>query len=183
MVRFPSVLYPFSILLIFSSSDRLLLYRTCHRCASPMPESMLYLLNPNCKRCWLALYLSLSISLSKFNIEWSRQVLRNTRHQAVYSIWQLLVRFIARLHRKLIFTHVQTVFFCQKFVALAYQRFDKILSKLLYHEMYVEKKKKTWGNLVQSDCMIKEQSSRDTWSSMFRTRCNRLLWQRKKQNS
>lgn len=34
MVRFPSVLYPFSILLIFSSSDRLLLYCTCHRCAA-----------------------------------------------------------------------------------------------------------------------------------------------------
>lgn len=34
MVRFLSVLYPFSILLIFSSSERLLLYCTCHRCAA-----------------------------------------------------------------------------------------------------------------------------------------------------
>lgn len=40
MVRFPSLLYPFSILLIFSSSDRLLLYVRV-TAVRPMPESML----------------------------------------------------------------------------------------------------------------------------------------------
>lgn len=102
MVRFPSVLYPFSILLIFSSSDRLLLYRTCHRCAANAriyAVSIFWIRIANIADLLIYLFY---FALSKFNIEWSRQVLRNTRHQAVYSIWQLLVRFIARLRRNLI---------------------------------------------------------------------------------
>lgn len=129
MVRFPSLLLPFSIyiLLIFSSSDRLLLCvpYVCHRCAANARESMLFRIfwNPNCTRVADVLMFSstflicrYSLSRNFFLINWitiSRQVLRNTRHQG--GVQHFFDNYsLIRLDN----TH-------QKFVALAYQRFDK----------------------------------------------------------
>lgn len=111
MVRFPSLLYPFSILLIFSSSDRLLLYRTCHRCAANARiYAVMNLLNLNCKRCWLALSnLFISISLCRnltLNDLGRCCGIRVTRQCTTFSnYWS------------------DSLLDYQKFVALAYQRF------------------------------------------------------------
>lgn len=112
MVRFPSVLYPFSILLIFSSSERLLLYCTCHRCAANARIYAVSIFWIRIANVADLLYLCLSLFHSR-NLtlnDLGRCCGVNTRQQAVYSIWQLLVRFIARLHRVLISTCSDRVF-------------------------------------------------------------------------
>lgn len=178
MVRFPSVLYPFSILLIFSSSDRLLLYRTCHRCAANAriyAVSIFWIRIANIADLLIYLFY---FAFSKFNIEWSWQVLRNTRHQAVYSIWQLLVRFIARLHRNLIFIRSGRIF-ARNLLLLPTNDSDKFqnFDAMKYN-------RKLQANFLRFD--IWSRNIRDLTRYIIvniLNNINRLLRQRKKQNS